>query len=99
MAVEKKTPAGLRKVFGALKEEIGATKEPHAVAKALVPMLRDHVAKLKEKATPKRPGAGKVARPAAAIKKTRKTSGAPVRRRAARRAAVAEAADTAASAE
>ena len=64
MAVEK-APAGLRKVFGALKEEIGATKEPHAVAKALVPMLRDHVAKLKEKATPKRPGAGNVTRPAA----------------------------------
>ena len=98
MAVEKKAPAGLRKVFGALKEEIGATKEPHAVAKALVPMLRDHVAKLKEKATPKRPGAGKVARPAAGIKKTRKTSGAPVRRRAPRRRG-GGAADTAASAE
>lgn len=43
-------PAGLRKVTTAVKAAIATTSNPHAVAKAMVPVLRDHAAKLKSAA-------------------------------------------------
>jgi|SRR5271157_3892747 len=93
MAVEKKAPSGLRKVFAMLKAEIGATKEPHAVAKALLPMLREHVAKLKAKPASRpasakavRTGARKSAAPATRAGEASKKPVKTVRRRTTKRA-------------
>ena len=97
MATETtKAPVGLRAVFASTKEAVAGTRDPAAVLKALIPMLREHAAEMKVKAK-----AAKAAAPAKAAKKLaaakpRKAAAPaakPVVRRARKAAPVAQAAE------
>ncbi len=65
MATETtRAPTGLRQLFLATKTAIAETRDPPAVLKALIPMLREHAAEMKVKAK---------AAKSAPVKATRKT--------------------------
>ena len=91
-----RAPPGLRQLFLATKTAIAETRDPPAVLKALIPMLREHAAEMKVKAkaakseapakTAKKPVATKPREAAAPAAK-------PVVRRARKAAPVAQAAE------
>ena len=69
MATETtKAPAGLRTVFASTKTAIAETRDPAAVLKALIPMLREHAADMKAKAKAAKAAPVKGARKPVAVK-------------------------------
>ncbi len=81
MATETtRAPTGLRNVFASTKTAIAETRDPAAVLKALIPMLREHAADMKEKARAAKAAPVKAA--PKAVAKPRKAAVKPVVRRA-----------------
>ncbi len=90
-----RAPTGLRNVFASTKNAIAETRDPAAVLKALIPMLREHAADMKAKTKVAKTAPMKAAKKPVAAKprKVDAPAAKPVVRRARKAAPTAKAAE------